>query len=100
MDAINSVQFSNHTGYSHIKGQVLDDSQLDDLVSGLELNDLLGVYSHLLTGYIGKDAFLRKIVDTVRKLRAANPNLIYGELFANIHPVDERFNFRLPSTPR
>ena len=29
VDAINSVQFSNHTGYSGgLKGQVLDDSQL------------------------------------------------------------------------
>lgn len=50
----------------------------DDLITGLEQNELLDVYSHLLTGYIGKDAFLRKIVDTVKKLRAANPDLIYG----------------------
>lgn len=51
---------------------------LDDLVSGLEKNQLLDVYSHLLTGYIGNDRFLRKVADTVKKLRYANPNLIYG----------------------
>lgn len=28
VDTINSVQFSNHTGYKHFKGQVLDDTQL------------------------------------------------------------------------
>lgn len=28
VDAINSVQFSNHTGYAHIKGQILDETQL------------------------------------------------------------------------
>lgn len=39
---------------------------------------MLNVYSHLLTGYIGQDAFLRKVVDTVKKLRAENPNLVYG----------------------
>lgn len=50
----------------------------DDLITGLEQNSLLDVYSHLLTGYIGQDAFLRKVVDTVKKLRAANPDLIYG----------------------
>ncbi|MPC30427.1 Pyridoxal kinase [Portunus trituberculatus] len=30
VDTINSVQFSNHTGYQHFKGQVLDDAQLGE----------------------------------------------------------------------
>lgn len=51
----------------------------DDLVTGLEKNNLLNGYSHLLTGYIGQDAFLHKIADTVKKLRAENPNLVYGK---------------------
>lgn len=28
VDAINSVHFSNHTGYDHVKGQVLSDQEL------------------------------------------------------------------------
>lgn len=28
VDAINSVQFSNHTGYKHIKGQVLNETEV------------------------------------------------------------------------
>jgi pyridoxal/pyridoxine/pyridoxamine kinase len=28
VDAINSVQFSNHTGYGYWKGQVLDEREL------------------------------------------------------------------------
>ena len=28
VDAVNSVQFSNHTGYKCFKGQVLNDSEL------------------------------------------------------------------------
>ncbi len=105
MDAINSVQFSNHTGYKFIKGQVLDEKQLgnfeqktstfrfffvlyskfvfslliDDVFSGLVQNDLLDNYTHLLTGYIGNDQFLRKIADIVRKLREVNPNIVYGK---------------------
>ena len=36
VDAINSVQFSNHTGYAAgVRGQVLDDKQLGELVQGL-----------------------------------------------------------------
>lgn len=96
MDAINSVQFSNHTGYKFIKGQVLNEKELgnvtltylfiyllielyvDDVFSGLIQNELLDNYTHLLTGYIGNDQFLRKIGDIVKKLRQVNPNIIYG----------------------
>ncbi|XP_037039320.1 pyridoxal kinase [Bradysia coprophila] len=77
VDAINSVQFSNHTGYKFIKGQVLDEKQLDDVFAGLVQNNLLDNYTHLLTGYIGNDQFLRKIADIVRKLREVNPNIVY-----------------------
>ncbi|KAI8018913.1 Pyridoxal kinase [Camellia lanceoleosa] len=48
VDPINSVQFSNHTGYPTFKGQVLNGQQLWELIEGLEANDLL-FYTHLLT---------------------------------------------------
>ncbi|KAJ7562689.1 hypothetical protein O6H91_03G080500 [Diphasiastrum complanatum] len=48
VDPINSVQFSNHTGYPTWKGQVLDGEQLWSLIEGLEANNLL-FYTHLLT---------------------------------------------------
>ncbi|CAM6102518.1 unnamed protein product [Calypogeia fissa] len=76
VDAINSVHFSNHTGYPTIRGQVLNGEQLWDLIEGLEANELL-FYTHLLTGYIGSISFLEKIVQVVEKLRSVNPNLIY-----------------------
>ncbi|KAK2570794.1 Pyridoxal kinase [Acropora cervicornis] len=48
VDTINSVQLSNHTGYEHIKGQVLDAKELKVLFEGLKLNNI-HFYSHLLT---------------------------------------------------
>lgn len=36
VDAINSVQFSNHTGYKHIKGQVLSEKEVGKFVDQLE----------------------------------------------------------------
>ncbi|XP_053952709.1 pyridoxal kinase [Anastrepha ludens] len=77
VDAINSVQFSNHTGYKTIKGQVLQEKELGDLFEGLEANNLLQCYSHLLTGYIGNESFLRRISYIVKKLRQINPNIVY-----------------------
>lgn len=80
VDNINSVQFSNHTGYSGgFKGQVLNENQLAEVFSGLEDNDLLPLYTHLLTGYVGNPAFLREIANIVKKLRSANPALVYGK---------------------
>ncbi|XP_059471771.1 pyridoxal kinase [Neocloeon triangulifer] len=76
VDAINSVQFSNHTGYGFWKGQVLNEHELDELAEGLDRNDLLN-YSHLLTGYVGSPSFLTRIVQLVPRIRKVNPNLIF-----------------------
>ncbi|KAG5125282.1 hypothetical protein JHK82_032019 [Glycine max] len=76
VDPINSVQFSNHTGYPTFKGQVLNGQQLWDLIEGLEGNDLL-FYTHLLTGYIGSESFLNTVLQVVNKLRSTNPGLTY-----------------------
>lgn len=76
VDPINSVQFSNHTGYPTFKGQVLDGQQLWDLIEGLSANNLL-YYTHLLTGYIGSVSFLNTILGVVEKLRLINPEVIY-----------------------
>jgi len=78
VDAINSVQFSNHTGYAAgVRGQVLNDEQLWELVEGLKANDLLSGYSHVINGYIGSESFLRKLGEVVKTLKVANPGLIY-----------------------
>ncbi|XP_022948502.1 pyridoxal kinase-like [Cucurbita moschata] len=76
VDPINSVQFSNHTGYPTFKGQVLNGGQLWDLIEGLEENELL-YYTHLLTGYIGSVSFLNTVLKVVEKLRSVNPKLTY-----------------------
>lgn len=76
VDYLNSVQLSNHTGYSHVKGQVLNADDLDQLVSGLNLNGI-NQYSHLLTGYVGTVSFLEKVVDVMKQLKAVNPQMTY-----------------------
>lgn len=57
VDFINSVQFSNHTGYPNkLKGTVLSGTELLALSTGLSDNYLLD-YDYLLTGYIGQEKF-------------------------------------------
>ncbi|CAK9093459.1 N-terminally processed] [Durusdinium trenchii] len=78
VDPINSVQFSNHTGYKNgFKGDVLNGDQLKDLVKGLQANDLVKDYTHMLTGYIGSVSFLSQVLDVHRVVKEACPELAY-----------------------
>lgn len=77
VDPINSVQFSNHTGYGVFKGQVLNETDLGDLMEGLTANKLDQTYTHLLTGYIGSPSFLYKVAEVVHHLKKVCPNLTY-----------------------
>lgn len=70
MDIINSVHFSNHTGYPHgVQGDVLKGDQLRAVMAGLEANGLLSDTGHLLTGYIGSVSFLEAVLDVLELLR-------------------------------
>jgi pyridoxine kinase len=76
VDAINTVHFSNHTGYASFAGKVLGAEELWQLIEGLEKNELLQ-YTHLLTGYMGSAALCRVIVRIAQKLKQLNPSLVY-----------------------
>ncbi|XP_048960557.1 pyridoxal kinase isoform X1 [Canis lupus dingo] len=76
IDALNSVQFSNHTGYAHWKGQVLNSDELHELYEGLKLNNV-NKYDYVLTGYTRDKSFLASVVDIVRELKQQNSKLVY-----------------------
>ena len=76
VDAINTVQFSNHTGYPTVKGTVLQGDKLREIVEGLTGNGV-ATYSHVLTGYIGSLTVMDAIVDVVKRLQELNPGLRY-----------------------
>ncbi|XP_061782588.1 pyridoxal kinase-like [Nerophis lumbriciformis] len=76
VDSINSVQFSNHTGYAHWKGQVLTADELIVLYEGIKLNKV-NHYDYILTGYSRDTSFLATVVDIIKELKKANPSLVY-----------------------
>uniref|UniRef100_A0AAQ6IQ45 Pyridoxal kinase n=1 Tax=Anabas testudineus TaxID=64144 RepID=A0AAQ6IQ45_ANATE len=76
VDSINSVQFSNHTGYAHWKGQVLTAEELNVLYEGIKLNKV-NHYDYILTGYSRDTSFLGTVVDIIQELKKVNPNLVY-----------------------
>lgn len=77
VDAINSVNLSNHTGYPVWRGEVMSGEQLATIFSGLTESGLLHGYTHLLTGYVRSASCLEQIVAIHTTLKAINPALIF-----------------------
>lgn len=76
VDPINSCQLSNHTGYTSFAGRKSNSGELRELINGLEQNNLLGNYTHVLTGYLANDDFAGQVLELIKKMKANNPQLI------------------------
>jgi len=76
VDCINSVQFSNHTGYPAVKGTVLKGEELVALTEGL-CSNALQQYDYLLTGYIGSLTFLEEVLTLLDAIERATPTARY-----------------------
>jgi pyridoxine kinase len=75
--SINTVQFSNHTGYGHWTGQVYSGDSVRDLVDGIEARDVLRGCDAVLSGYMGDAAIGEAILHAVDRVRLANPAAVY-----------------------
>jgi pyridoxine kinase len=75
--AVNTVEFSNHTGYGAWKGRTASAEQVADIVHGIEALGMLARCDAVLTGYVGDAALGDVVLDTVRKVRAANPKAVW-----------------------
>jgi pyridoxine kinase len=75
--AINTVQFSNHTGYGHWTGDVFSGAQVRALVDGIAARGVLGSCDAVLSGYVGDATIGEAILDAVTRVRMANPQALY-----------------------
>ena len=75
--SINTVQFSNHTGYGHWTGQVYTGDAVRDLVDGIAARDVLRHCDAVLSGYMGDAGIGEAILHAVARAREANPRAIY-----------------------
>ena len=75
--AVNTVEFSNHTGYGSWRGKVLGADLVSDLVSGLEERGVLKDCEAVLSGYLGDAGAGQAVIDAVKKVRKKNPSALY-----------------------
>jgi pyridoxine kinase len=75
--AINTVEFSNHTGYKAWRGEALSPALVENLVLGLEERDVLKHCNAVLSGYLGDPVSGRAIISAVKKVRSHAPGALY-----------------------
>ncbi|MES1956283.1 pyridoxal kinase PdxY [Salinisphaera hydrothermalis] len=75
--AINTVQFSNHTGYGRFIGDVFSADHIRDVVDGIEALTGFARVRALLTGYMGDQTTGAAVLDALARLRAARPETLY-----------------------
>ncbi len=72
-----TVHFSNHTGYGSWRGQVLDPAAVAAVIEGIADRGVLGTVDAVLTGYLGSPGVAAVVLDTVARVRALNPGVVY-----------------------
>src|ERR1700712_2387977 len=75
--AINTVQFSNHTGYGDWTGTVYSGQSVRDLVDGIAARDAFRRCDAVLSGYVGGADIGDAILHAVATARRANPAALY-----------------------
>ena len=74
---VNTVQFSNHTGYGKWTGDIFPPEHIQDIIQGIQQLDPLKNLDGILSGYLGSAALGEIIVNTVKAAKADNPALLY-----------------------
>jgi pyridoxine kinase len=75
--AVNTVEFSNHTGFGSWRGRVLSGELVTELVSGLEERGALDTCEAVLSGYLGDAGVGLAVLEAVAKVRRAAPGALY-----------------------
>jgi pyridoxine kinase len=74
---VHTVQFSNHTGYGEWRGRVFDGPAIEEVVQGIAERGVLGACDAVLSGYLGSADIGHAVVQTVQRVRAANPAAVF-----------------------
>ena len=75
--AVNTVHFSNHTGYGEWRGPLLSAADLREVVRGVEERGALARAAAVLSGYQGAEEVGGVILETVSRTKELNPAAVY-----------------------
>ncbi len=75
--AVNTVQFSNHTGYGAWTGSVFSGAQISELIDGIAARGVLPSCDAVLSGYMGSADIGAAIVAAAQRVKRENPQALY-----------------------
>ena len=75
---VHTVNFSNHTGYGDWGGPMIPASDVTSIIDGIEKRGAFPQIDAILSGYQGGADIADVIVETVRRIKAANPKALYA----------------------
>ena len=75
--AVNTVHFSNHTGYGEWRGPLLSADDLRAVIQGVEERGALERVAAVLSGYQGAEEVGQVVLDTVARVKELNPAAVY-----------------------
>jgi pyridoxine kinase len=73
-----TVTFSNHTGYGAWRGPMISPEDVRDVITGIAERGVLPEIDVVLSGYQGGEGIADVIVETVARVKAANPGAVYA----------------------
>lgn len=74
---VDTVQFSNHTGYGSWRGRAWDAAAVADVLRGIGERGVLGRCAAVLSGYLGEVTLGTAVLGAVAAVKAANPRALY-----------------------
>lgn len=74
---VDTVLFSNHTGYEAWRGTVLDPKLVGEILRGIEERGVLPRCEAALSGYLGSVELGRVVLDGVNRVKRARPDALY-----------------------
>lgn len=75
---VNTVLFSNHTGYGAWRGRVVDLPWVEEILQGVAERGAIPRCAAVLSGYLGDAALGELVLRAVADVRAARPDAVYA----------------------
>lgn len=74
---VNTVHFSNHTGYGAWRGPLIDPADVREVIAGIDDRGALAGVDAVLSGYQGDPAVGAVILEAVARVKELNPAAVY-----------------------
>ena len=73
-----TVNYSNHTGYGDWGGPIIAPEDVRAVIDGIDRREALARVDAVLSGYQGGAGIADVIIDTVKRVKALNPDAVYA----------------------